>query len=220
MRFETILLFAFLTGSATAVPAFESFASNRVEILSGVVFDAGEYVFATGRAKSPSKAGDDIGYSKAEVLAYDNLDRINFERSEWPDDATPEERAAAWLSYRAKHRFSVEAEGVQRVFSGKSGNEMFLSVLAFPKDSIALRPAPAEDLKLEIEKARAERRTREISPNDTRPGPEDDVRGTATNTPPPHLEFDPLRGVEITPLDVDANRSVEPVEASEDELLY
>lgn len=159
MRFDAIFVavgIILLAGAVDAVPAHQAFIENRVAILSRPVSVVEDYVFTVGRAKSSPTAGDDIGYSKAAMFAYDNLDRLNFERAAWPEDVTMAEKSKAWRVYRSGNPFLLTIEGGQRIYQENSQPDRYLVVMSFPKEAVLLPPVETNVLRPIIERFRAE----------------------------------------------------------------
>ena len=192
MRFNFIVACIFLAGVAQATPAQDVFAGNMADILSRPVTVIDGYVFAVGRAKSSARAGDEIGYSKAALLAYSNLDYLNFQKAEWPEDATKDEQTAAWKLYRQENPFSLTIEGGQRIYWDKPQQENFLMVMVFPKDSVLLTPVHMSVLKQYI----------------------DSIRGTTSALDEPvdcSLQINPIRGATIRPISDDSGTNMTEV---------
>lgn len=151
--FVTVLL---LAGSAVAEPAGEVFKANRAEILARAVSVFGETAFSVGKAKSSEKAGTAVGFSKAAAFACGNLDRLNYDRAQWPSDITADEKSIVWRLYRTEHPFLVNVEGGSRVCEEKIAPENYLVVMAFPKSQVFLPPVSTFDLQKILAQVRAE----------------------------------------------------------------
>lgn len=156
MRFNVFVTALFLAGSAVAVPAGEVFEANRADILARSVSVIDETVFSVGKAKSSEKAGTSVGFSKAAVLACGNLDRLNYDRAQWPSDMTADEKSIVWKLYRAEHPFAVKIEGGSRVCEEKTGSENYLVVMAFPKSQVCLPTVSTSELQKILTQIRAE----------------------------------------------------------------
>ena len=155
MHFKAFAAAFLLAGSAVAVPAGEVFETNRADILARSVSVIGETVFSVGKAKSSEKAGTAVGFSKAAVLACGNLDRLNYDRAQWPSDIAVGEKSIVWKLYRADHPFVVKVEGGFRVFEEKTASENYLVVMAFPKSQVLLPPVSESALRKILAKVRA-----------------------------------------------------------------
>lgn len=156
MRFDLVVLGVILAGTAFAVPVQETFASNKEKILVESTSIIDDWVFSVGRTKQTLRAGDEIGFSKAAVLAYSNLDLLNFMSAQWPFSVNAEERKAAWMIYRSKHPFSLTIDGGQRVYSSKTDKDKYLVVMAFPSARVFMNPPRREDLDAAISQYRDE----------------------------------------------------------------
>lgn len=156
MRFNVFVFALLLAGPAVAVPAGEVFEMNRADILVRSVSVLGEAVFSVGKAKSSEKAGTAVGFSKAAAFACENLDRLNYDRAQWPSDITSDEKAIVWKLYRAEHPFQLKVEGGFRVCEEKTASENYLVVMAFPKSQVFLPPVPGPELQKILAQVRAE----------------------------------------------------------------
>lgn len=198
MRFNLIAACLFLAGVAQATPVQDIFANNKAVILSKPVTIIDDYVFSVGRAKSSPKAGDEVGYSKAALIAYSNLDRLNFDQAEWPNDTTNDERSMAWRLYREANPFTLTIEGGQRIYRDCLQNEFFLIVMAFPKGYVLLPPVNGAILKPLIDNIRSEK-----------DGLDAPVDSKAT--------IDPIRDAIITPISSDSGANM--TEVFDEELM-
>ena len=158
MRFDLVVLGVILAGAAFAVPVQEIFASNKEKILVESTSIIGDWVFSVGRNRQTLRAGDEIGFSKAALLAYSNLDLINFKSAQWPASVSAEERKAAWMIYRSKHPLGFTIEGGQRVCSSKTDKDKYLVVMAFPRAKVFMDTPRQEDLDSAISQYREELR--------------------------------------------------------------
>ncbi len=156
MRFNALFGMLLLTGSAFAGSVGEVFETNRADILSRSVTIIDESVFTVGKAKSSEKAGTSIGFSKASAFAYGNLDRLNYDRAEWPSDITADEKGIVWKLYRTEHPFALKVEGGSRVCEEKTAPENYLVVMSFPKAQVLLPPVKMPVLQNLLTKVRAE----------------------------------------------------------------
>ena len=156
MRFNLTIFGMILAGVAFAAPVQETFESNREKILAEATSIIGDFVFSVGRAKQAVRAGDEIGFSKAALLAYSNLDILNFKSAQWPASVSAEERKAAWMIYRSMHPFGLTIEGGQRVCSSKTDNDKYLVVMAFPRAKVFMDTPRREDLDAAILQYREE----------------------------------------------------------------
>lgn len=138
MRFNFLVAALILAEVALATSAQNLFQANRDAILAGTTTVVGDAVFSVGRAKSSRLAGDDIGFSKAALFAYGNLDRLNFERADWPEDVEDAEKVAVWKVYREGMPFALSIEGGVRVYREKTQDECFLMVMAFPREQVLM----------------------------------------------------------------------------------
>ena len=156
MRSKVFVTALLLAGSAVAVPAGEVFKANRAEILARSVLVVGETVFSVGKSKSSEKAGTSVGFSKAAAFACGNLDRLNYDRAQWPSDITADEKSIVWRLYRTEHPFLVKVEGGSRVCEEKTAPQNYLVVMAFPKAQVCLPPVPMFELQKILTQVRAE----------------------------------------------------------------
>lgn len=156
MRFDLVVLGVILAGTAFAVPVQETFASNKEKILVESTSIIGDWVFSVGRTQQTLRAGDEIGFSKAAVLAYSNLDILNFKSAQWPASVSVEERKAAWMIYRSKYPFGLTIEGGQRIYSSKTDKDKYLVVMAFPRAKVFMDTPRHEDLDAAIAQYREE----------------------------------------------------------------
>lgn len=156
MRFNLAIFGMILAGTALAVPVQETFESNREKILAGAMSVIGDWVFSVGRTKQTLRAGDEVGFSKAAMLAYANLDLLNFKSAPWPASVGADERKAAWLIYRGRHPFRLTIEGGQRVCSRKTGKDRYLVVMAFPRAGVFADAPQREDLDAAVAQCREE----------------------------------------------------------------
>ena len=155
MRFNALFGMLLLTGSAFAGSVGEVFKANRADILSRPVTVIDESVFTVGKAKSSEKAGTAVGFSKAAAFACGNLDRLNYDRAEWPSDITADEKGIVWKLYRTEHPFALKVEGGFRVCEEKTAPENYLVVIAFPKSKVWLPRVSAAELKLVVSQVRS-----------------------------------------------------------------
>jgi len=206
MRFNHIACLILLTGVSQATPVQEIFIANRADILSRSTTVVGDYVFTVGKAKSSAKAGDQIGYSKASLIAYDNLDRLNYDRAGWGSDVTKDERAAVWKSYRSTRPFTLTIEGGQRVHQEKPQNENFLVVMVFPQERVLLPPVSDSELKPFVDRFRSEKKAleaaveQELAKHNVTNSNSNKKVVSAVSTKNGDLDkFDPIRGAKITP---------------------
>ena len=158
MRFDLVVLGVILAGTAFAVPVQETFASNKEKILVESTSTIGDWVFSVGRTQQTLRAGDEIGFSKAAVLAYSYLDILNFKSAQWPASVSVEERKAAWMIYRSKYPFGLTIEGGQRIYSSKTDKDKYLVVMAFPRAKVFMDTPRQEDLDSAISQYREELR--------------------------------------------------------------
>lgn len=147
MRFNFLAAALILAEVALATSAQNLFQANRDAILAGTTTVVGDAVFSVGRAKSSRLAGDDTGFSKAALFAYGNLDRLNFERADWPEDVEDAEKGAVWKAYRGKVPFALSMEGGTRIYREKTQDECFLMVMAFPKAQVLMPQTTAAALR-------------------------------------------------------------------------
>lgn len=200
MRFDLVIGYVFSMGVAMAAPIGEAFQANRDAILSKATTIFGETVFSVGRARSSRKMGDDIGFSKAALFAYGNLDRLNFERADWPESVKPEERGAVWKAYRAANPFALTVEGGQRIYQEMPQAEHFLLVMAFPRDHVILPRVTKSELLPYVNAYRQAQKKfenelmQEKGGETVTSGP---LGGEMKNTEMEPL--DPIRGAQITP---------------------
>ncbi len=141
MRFDFSRLCAtiallLLTGSVSADPVREIFNANRDLILSQKVTTVADKIFTVGKAKSSRKAGDSIGYSKATMFAYGNIEVLNFNKAEWPNDITEEEKRIVWRRYRSQNPAKYTLSNGTQVHKERTEGENYLVVLAFPEDAV------------------------------------------------------------------------------------
>ena len=129
MRFNLTIFGMILAGVAFATPVQETFELNKEKILAGTTSIIDDFVFSVGRVRQTLRAGDEIGFSKAALLAYSNLDLLNFKSAQWPASVSAEERKAAWMIYRSKHPLGFTIEGGQRVCSSKKDKDKYLVVM-------------------------------------------------------------------------------------------
>ena len=155
MRFNVLMGMLLLAGSVAAETAGEVFEANRTNILARAVSVIGETVFTVGKAKSDDRLGTAVGLDKAAMFAYDNLDRLNYDRAEWPADMTSHEKSLAWNLYRVEHPFELKVAGGFRVYEKKTGPGLYLVVIAFPKSKVWLPRVSAAELKPVISQARS-----------------------------------------------------------------
>jgi len=141
LRLCAISAIVFLMGSAGADPIGDVFAANRDLILSQKITTVANRVFTVGKAKSSRKAGEEIGYSKAAMFAYGNIEFLNFNRAEWPEDITADEKKAVWRRYREQCPAKYTLEGGMRVHRERSEGENYLVVLSFPDDAVKTESA-------------------------------------------------------------------------------
>ena len=156
MRFDLVVFGVILAGAAFAVPVQETFASNKEKILVESTSIIGDWVFSVGRTKHTLRAGDEIGFSKAALLAYSNLDLLNFKSVQWPASVSAEERKAVWMIYRSKHPFGLTIEGGQRVCSIKTDKDKYLVIMAFPRAKVFMDSPQRENLEAAISQYREE----------------------------------------------------------------
>lgn len=200
MRFELVIGYVCLMGAALAAPIGETFQDNRDAILSKATTIVGETVFSVGRARSSRKVGDDIGFSKAALFAYGNLDRLNFERADWPESVKPEERGAVWKAYRAANPFALTVGGGQRIYQEKPQAEHFLLVMAFPRNRVVLPRVTQSELLPFVNAYRQGRKALERELSRDEGG--DDMPNSPLNVETNSFEteaWNPIRGAQITP---------------------
>lgn len=217
MRFNFFAACLILAEVALATSAQKLFQANRDAILAGTTTVVGDAVFSVGRAKSSRLAGDDIGFSKAALFAYGNLDRLNFERADWPEDVEDAEKGAIWKAYREKIPFALSMEGGVRIYREKTQDECFLMVMAFPKGQV-LMPRVTKIVLRSFVDAYRQRQTAKasISLQETgNPCATNCVSGGEKSNEA--QEFNPIRGARIVP--VDPTPTIRKTETLDEDLM-
>lgn len=159
--FNSLAIASCIVLSASADKAHDVFAANTDAILAQPISVYGEVAFAVGRATSPRKRGDAVGYGKAEEQAKWNLGERFRATAPWPADIQEDEKASAWLEYRSSHpeRFSVF--GMQRILTRKKAPDNYLVVMSFPAAQVNVQPPSPEELKAALARVRTRRRLAE-----------------------------------------------------------
>lgn len=153
-RFKFACIAACAAVSACADTAYDLFKVNATRILEQDVAVISETVFSVGKAISPQRRGDAVGYSKAADDAVWNLGEQYREDAPWPKDIQEAEKNPAWLEFRANNpeRFSVI--GMQRIYSIKTSPDTYVVVLAFPQEYLNFTPPRADELQAALKTVR------------------------------------------------------------------
>jgi len=161
MRFNALALTLMCTLSAFADRVHDVFDAHRDEILAaGVsVFDGNVYL--VGKANSPRRRGDAVGWTKAEENAKWNLGDRHRATAPWAEDVTASERESAWLEYRAANPSRFRVAGLQRVWTLKTPPDGYLVVMSVPEEYVSLAPPTAQELAMAVSRVRERRRLAE-----------------------------------------------------------
>ena len=129
-----------LAATAAEPPtASDVFVRHREAVLAGNAVPAEGWLFCVGRAKSDEKLGASVGFGKARMFAYDQIDKWLFGTAPWPADATLGERLAAWKRMRGGN--PVALQGAQTIVEENPSPGLYLAVVAVPEAvAAAIRP--------------------------------------------------------------------------------
>ena len=132
----SFFLVMFCVEVACSASAQELFLANQELVLSQKATLVENRLFAVGRVKSNSRLGNSIGFDKAALRAYQNVDWFLFKSAPWPSLAKVDERAILWEMYRMTSPFNVQLEGVERVVESHEAKDKFTVVLAIPIEEV------------------------------------------------------------------------------------
>lgn len=201
MRFNFFAACLILAEVALATSVQDLFQSNRDTVLAGSTTVIGDTVFSVGRAKSSRWTGDDIGFSKAALFAYSNLDHLNFEQADWPEDVKVSEKSAVWKAYREKMPFMLSIEGGMRVYREKTQDTCFLMVMAFPKEQVLMPRATEITLRPFIDDYRRRQKANACVLSQDGVNLFETNRVSRGEMPNETQKLNPVRGARIVPVD-------------------
>jgi len=161
MRSKTVLGMVLVALSVFADKAHEVFNAHRDEILSAGVTTIDGNVYLVGKANSPRKFGDAIGWTKAEENAKWNIGDRHRTTAVWPPDVAEAEKEATWLEYRAMHPNRFHVVGLQRIWTQKTPPDGYVVVMSAPAEFLELSPPTTQELAVAVSQMRKKRRLAE-----------------------------------------------------------
>ena len=132
----SFFLVMFCVEVACSASAQELFLANQELVLSQKATLVENRLFAVGRVKSNSRLGDSIGFDKAALRAYQNVDWFLFKSAPWPSLVKEDECAILWEMYRLAAPFKAKVEGATRLLESREANDKFTVVLAIPIEEV------------------------------------------------------------------------------------
>ncbi len=161
MRSKIVLGMLLVTLSASADKVHELFNAHREEILSTGISTVDGNVYLVGKANSPRKFGDAVGWTKAEENAKWNIGDRHRATAVWPSDVTEAEKETSWLEYRAMHPNRFHVVGLQRIWTQKMPPDGYVVVMSAPAEFLELSPPTTQDLAMAVSRMREKRRLAE-----------------------------------------------------------
>lgn len=132
----SFFLVMFCVEVACSASAQELFLANQELVLSQKATLVEDILFVVGRVKSNSRLGVPIGFDKAALRAYQNVDWFLFKSAPWPSLVKEDECAILWEMYRSAAPFKVKVEGATRLLESRDANDKFTVVLAIPIEEV------------------------------------------------------------------------------------
>ena len=158
MRSKIVLGMLLVALSASADKVHELFNAHRDQILSAGVSTIDGTVYLVGKANSPRKLGDAVGWTKAEENAKWNIGDRHKATAVWPPDVVEAEKDAAWLEYRAMHPNRFHVVGLQRIWTKKTPPDGYMVVMSAPAEFLELSPPTAQELSVAVSRMRQKKR--------------------------------------------------------------
>ena len=161
MRSKTVLGMLLVALSVSADKVHELFNAHRDQILSAGVSTIDGNVYLVGKANSPRKLGDAVGWTKAEEYAKWNIGDRHKATAVWPPDVAETEKDAAWLEYRAMHPNRFHVVGLQRIWTQKAPPDGYVVVMSAPAEFLELSPPTTQELAVAVSRMREKKRLAE-----------------------------------------------------------